>query len=81
MISQKLVATIGVENLAIIDSGDCTLVAPLSQTQRIKEVVNILKTSHLELTQIHNTAHHNNGRKYTQSTTKCHSTIHHKHKL
>ncbi|WP_066389136.1 mannose-1-phosphate guanylyltransferase/mannose-6-phosphate isomerase [Helicobacter himalayensis] len=57
VISQKLVATIGVENLAIIDSGDCTLIAPLSQTQRIKEVVNILKTSHPELTQIHNTAH------------------------
>ncbi|MDD7567598.1 MAG: mannose-1-phosphate guanylyltransferase/mannose-6-phosphate isomerase [Helicobacter sp.] len=57
VISDKLVATIGIENLAIIDSGDCTLVAPLSETQRVKEVVALLKTTHPELTQIHNTAY------------------------
>lgn len=57
VLSDKLVATIEIENLAIVNSGDCLLIAPLNATQRIKELIPILKTTHLELTQIHNTAH------------------------
>lgn len=57
ILSDKLVATIGVENLAIINSGDCLLIAPLTQTQRIKELIPTLKATYPELTQIHNTAH------------------------
>lgn len=57
ILSDKLVATIGIDNLAVVNSGDCLLIAPLNQTQRIKELIPILKTTYPESTQIHNTAH------------------------
>jgi len=40
---KRLVATIGVENLIIIDSGDILLVCKRHQSQQVKEIVRILK--------------------------------------
>ncbi|WP_186429885.1 mannose-1-phosphate guanylyltransferase/mannose-6-phosphate isomerase [Clostridium sp. BSD9I1] len=39
----RLIAAIGLENMAIIDTDDALMVCPLSETQRVKEVVNKLK--------------------------------------
>ena len=39
----RLVAVVGVEGLAVVDSGDALLVLPLDQTQRVKEVVERLR--------------------------------------
>jgi len=39
----RLVAVVGVEGLAVVDSGDALLVIPLDQTQRVKEVVDRLR--------------------------------------
>jgi mannose-1-phosphate guanylyltransferase len=39
----RLVAVVGVEGLAVVDTGDALLVIPLDQTQRVKEVVEWLR--------------------------------------
>ena len=39
----RLVTVVGVEGLAVVDSGDAILVIPLDQTQRVKEVVERLR--------------------------------------
>ncbi len=39
----RLVAVVGVEGLAIVDSGDAVLIIPLDQTQRVKEMVERLR--------------------------------------
>ncbi|HEV2235022.1 MAG TPA: hypothetical protein VGR57_00035, partial [Ktedonobacterales bacterium] len=39
----KLVATVGVSDLVIVDTGDALLVCPKSQSQRVKEIVDLLK--------------------------------------
>lgn len=41
--NDRLIATIGLENMAVIDTDDALMVCPLDETQRIKEVVNKLK--------------------------------------
>ncbi|UNC93637.1 mannose-1-phosphate guanylyltransferase/mannose-6-phosphate isomerase [Candidatus Contubernalis alkaliaceticus] len=40
---ERLIATIGIENMAVIDTPDALMVCPLDQTQRIREVVDRLK--------------------------------------
>jgi hypothetical protein len=37
------VAVVGVEGIAVVDSGDALLVIPLDQTQRVKEIVERLR--------------------------------------
>jgi len=39
----RLVAVVGVEGLAVVDSGDALLVLPLDQSQRVREVVERLR--------------------------------------
>jgi mannose-1-phosphate guanylyltransferase len=39
----RLVVVVGVEGLAVVDSGDAVLVIPLDQTQRVKDVVERLR--------------------------------------
>ena len=39
----RLVTVVGVDGLAVVDSGDALLVIPLDQTQRVKEVVERLR--------------------------------------
>lgn len=41
----RLVATIGLEKIAVIDTPDALMICPLNQTQRVKEVVEKLKDS------------------------------------
>ncbi len=40
---ERLIATVGIENMAVIDTPDALMVCPLDQTQRIREVVDRLK--------------------------------------
>ncbi len=41
--SDKLVALVGMKDVAVVDTGDCLLVCPLDQAQKVKHVVNALK--------------------------------------
>ncbi len=43
--SKKLVATIGLRDLVIIDTGDTLFIAPRSEAQEVKTLVNLLKES------------------------------------
>jgi len=43
VITSRLTALVGVENLAIIDSGDALLIAKRGETQKVKEIFKILK--------------------------------------
>lgn len=42
---QRLIATIGIENLIIVDSGDVLLVCQKDKAQKVREIVQILKKS------------------------------------
>lgn len=42
--SQRLIVTIGATDLLIVDTGDAVLICPRDQAQRVKEVVNLLKS-------------------------------------
>jgi len=55
--NKKVIASIGVDNLIIIDTKDALLISKKGQTQRVKEVVNVLKKENKELTEIHTTVH------------------------
>jgi mannose-1-phosphate guanylyltransferase len=46
---QRLVVTIGVENLIIVDTGDVLLVCSKTQAQKVRQIVNQLKQSNQEL--------------------------------
>lgn len=36
---ERLIATVGLDNMAVIDTSDALMVCPLNQTQRVKEIV------------------------------------------
>ncbi|MEN8146298.1 MAG: mannose-1-phosphate guanylyltransferase/mannose-6-phosphate isomerase [Campylobacterota bacterium] len=57
IISEKLVATIDVDDLLIIDTADALLVSRKGSSQKVKEVVKTLKERNSELPNIHVTAH------------------------
>lgn len=57
IISEKLVATIDVDDLLIIDTADALLVSRKGSSQKVKEVVKTLKARNSELPNIHVTAH------------------------
>lgn len=57
IISEKLVATIDVDDLLIIDTADALLVSRKGSSQKVKEVVKQLKERSSELPNIHVTAH------------------------
>ena len=57
IISEKLVATIDVDDLLIIDTADALLVSRKGSSQKVKEVVKTLKVRNSELPNIHITAH------------------------
>ena len=57
IVSDKLVATIDVDDLIIIDTADALLVSKKGSSQKVKEVVKILKEKNSELPNIHVTAH------------------------
>jgi mannose-1-phosphate guanylyltransferase/mannose-6-phosphate isomerase len=55
--SKGLLATLGVENIAVIQTDDATLVCDRNRTEEIKALVSHLQKSHPQLTEIHNTVH------------------------
>ncbi len=57
VISDKLVATIDVDDLLIIDTADALLISRKGSSQKVKEVVKQLKERNSELPNIHVTAH------------------------
>ena len=57
IVSDKLVATIDVDDLIIIDTADALLVSKKGSSQKVKEVVKILKEKNSELPHIHVTGH------------------------
>ncbi len=57
VISNKQVATIGIEDLVIIDTPDALLISKKESTQKVKNVVAKLKEKNSELTKIHTLAH------------------------
>jgi mannose-1-phosphate guanylyltransferase len=57
IISDKQVAAIDIEDLIIIDTADALLVSKKGSSQKVKEVVKILKEQNSELPNIHVTAH------------------------
>ena len=57
IISEKLVATIDVDDLLIVDTADALLVSRKGSSQKVKEVVKKLKERNSELPNIHVTAH------------------------
>ncbi len=57
IVADKLVAAIDVDDLLIIDTADALLVSRKGSSQKVKEVVNVLKARNSELPNIHVTAH------------------------
>ena len=57
ILSSKLVATIDVDDLIIIDTADALLVSKKGSSQKVREVVKQLKEENSELPNIHVTAH------------------------
>lgn len=40
-----LIAAVGLENIIVVQTADCVLITPLQESQRVKEIVNQLKSS------------------------------------
>lgn len=57
VISDKLVATVDIEDLIIIDSGDALLISKKGSSQKVKKVVEKLKESSSQLHNIHLTGY------------------------
>ncbi len=57
VISDKLVTTIDVDNLIIVDTADALLISKKGSGQKIKDAVKVLKERESELPNIHLTAH------------------------
>jgi mannose-1-phosphate guanylyltransferase len=55
--SNRLVAMVDVDDLAVVDTPDALLITKRSSSQKVKDVVTYLKKSQPELTHIHMTAH------------------------
>ncbi len=56
IMSDKMVATIGIDDCIIIDTFDALLIVKKGQTQNVKEIVSILNKNNSKLTEIHNKA-------------------------
>ena len=57
VLSQKLVATIGIDDLIVIDTPDALLISKKGASQKVKEVVKELNAQGSDLTQVHTLAH------------------------
>ncbi len=55
--NKKLIAAIGLENFTIIDTKDALLIAKKGKSQKVKNIVNTLKTTHHSLLATHSTVH------------------------
>lgn len=57
VISDRLVATIGVDDFAIIETKDVILVSPRNRTQDVKKIVELLRINNDKRTELHTTVH------------------------
>lgn len=57
IISDRLVATIGLSDIAVIDNPDVLLICPKNQSQRVGEITTLLKTAGDERADLHTTVH------------------------
>ncbi len=55
--NKKVIATIGLEDFIIIDTNDALLITKKEKTQKVKDVVNQLKTTHNSLLTTHSLVH------------------------
>ena len=55
--SDKLIASVGLEDVIVIDTKDALLISRKGQTQKIKEIVNILKNKKQNLIEVHSKVH------------------------
>ena len=55
--SDKIIATIDVEDLIIVDTGDALLISKKGSSQKVKKVVEKLKANNSQLHNVHLTAH------------------------
>ena len=53
VLSDKKVAIVGVDNLVVVDTSDALLIAKKGETQKVKQVVEVLKEEDEELLQTH----------------------------
>lgn len=57
IISDRLISTIGISDTAIIDTKDVLLVCPRNQSQRVGEIVELLKDKNDKRADVHTTIH------------------------
>ncbi len=57
IISNKLTAAVGINDLIVVDTVDSLLISKVGESQKIKDVVKILKSNNSPLAQIHSTAY------------------------
>jgi mannose-1-phosphate guanylyltransferase len=53
----KVIATIGLEDFVVVDTKDALLITKKNQTQKVKEIVNQIKTTHYPLLTTHSLVH------------------------
>ena len=53
----KVIATIGLKDIVVVDTRDALLISKKGETQKVKDVVDVLKAKHIELTKTHMTVH------------------------
>ncbi|RDU63466.1 mannose-1-phosphate guanylyltransferase/mannose-6-phosphate isomerase [Helicobacter didelphidarum] len=56
ILSDKMVATIGLDDFIVVDTYDALLIAKKGQTQEVKKIVDLLKKENNPLMQVHNQA-------------------------
>jgi mannose-1-phosphate guanylyltransferase len=54
---KRLISTIDVEDLMIVDTTDALVISKKGSTQKVKDLVAQVKHAHLEMTNVHTTAH------------------------
>jgi len=54
---KKVIATIGLEDFIVVDTNDALLIAKKGETQKVKDIVNKLKTTHCSLLTTHSKVH------------------------
>lgn len=54
---KRLISTIDVNNLMIVDTTDAIVIAQKGSTQKVKDLVGLVKKHNVEMTEVHTTAH------------------------
>lgn len=54
---KRVISTIDVKDLMIVDTADALLIAQKGSTQKVKDILGMVKKNHAEMAEIHTTAH------------------------